>query len=98
MSSHPALSVFSQTDEFKQLALEELNRCIEKYTDVPCIKTDLLVSIRDQLVKNLETGEDITGDLSVDTFYEWVDDLEKKLPKQKNMEELWPEIYELYKK
>jgi hypothetical protein len=49
-------------------------------------------------VKNLETGEDITGDLSVDTFYEWVDDLEKKLPKQKNMEELWPEIYELYKK
>jgi MoaA/NifB/PqqE/SkfB family radical SAM enzyme len=98
MSSHPALSVFSQTDEFKQLALEELNRCIEKYADVPCIKTDLLVSIRDQLVKNLETGEDITGDLSVDTFYEWVADLEKKLPKQKNMEELWPEIYELYKK
>lgn len=97
MSSHPALSVFSQTDEFKQKALSELERCIEKYKDVPCIKTDLLSGIRDQLVKNIETGEVITGDLSVDTFHEWVNDLEIKLIKDKNMEELWPEIYELYR-
>ena len=106
MSSHPALNVYAQTTEFKTLALKELDRCIEKYDNNPAIKTSILKQIREQLIKTIEdyswieqteqTHLDFSSNLSEKMFHDWVDDLEKKLPKKKNMQELWPEIYELY--
>ena len=104
MSSHPALSVFSQSTEFKTRALEELTRVIDKYENHPVLRTHILIDIKEQLIKTLndfsfkedtqQRDMEFSEELSNKTFHEWVDDLEKKLPKDKTMKDLWPILYD----
>lgn len=94
MSSHPALSVFQQTKEFKLAALQELDRVIDKHKDVKALRIEVLITMREQLKASINQNEDALQ--IVDAFHSWVSDLEKKLPKDKSMQELWPDVYLLY--
>lgn len=85
----PGLNVYTLPKDVKIKALEELDKCIDKYQNSR-FDMSALINIRESLSASLGNEEDIHRV----EFLKWIDDIENKyLPKEKPFSMLWPELY-----
>jgi MoaA/NifB/PqqE/SkfB family radical SAM enzyme len=98
----PGLNAFTLPDKLKMKALDELDKCIDKYKKT---RFDMIAleSIRKNLYESLIINRpNETPDAIIDSnyrdrtkFLEWIDEIELKFLKDKKhkFSDLWPELY-----
>lgn len=94
------LNVFTWPDTLKKRAIEELDKCIEKYENTKFHESiQSLKEYRKTLIKDVETTslDAPTQEKHRLDFLQWLSDIENKyLTKTHKFEELWPEIHKLH--